>query len=319
MDAQQQRFLLPKPAVFQNLKVTITEIERKETTWGSLYEIEAFDKDANNVLFMVPRKVPTITPSEILKTYRQITARDPTRPIFLTVTARFNPASKKWKDEEIKQLYPSYAQATDAMGFDDYVIYGWNRPDWIPRIYDQTMMLRRLAEPKPVYTWIETCKGSRWVTPAKQLDVKPEHIKAEVWAAICAGATGIAYFTHSYVPTLKEFGVPPENQVALKQINAQVTRLTPVIVAPDSQRKVAVDSGGVRLVWLAKDGAEALTIFAVNDDGRFKEGTAAFSVPGLKAGTEVSVVDENRNLRAEAGRFLDTFAPMAVHIYQIHP
>jgi len=61
-------------------------------------------------------------------------------------------------------------------------------------------------------------------------------------------------------------------------------------------------------------GAEKLRQF---DPIKPRAGKAAFAVEGLKAGTRIEVVDENRTLTAEAGKFADDFAVLAEHIYTI--
>ena len=38
---------------------------------------------------------------------------------------------------------------------------------------------------------------------------------------------------------------------------------------------------------------------------------------GLKAGTKIEVVDENRSITAGAGRFSDDFAPLREHVYKL--
>ena len=48
-----------------------------------------------------------------------------------------------------------------------------------------------------------------------------------------------------------------------------------------------------------------------------RAGKATISVEGLKAGTKIEVVDENRSITAEEGKFSDDFAPLAEHIYKI--
>ena len=47
-----------------------------------------------------------------------------------------------------------------------------------------------------------------------------------------------------------------------------------------------------------------------------REGKATVTVPGLKAGTSIEVVDENRSITAQDGNFTDDFAPLAEHIYR---
>ena len=136
--------------------------------------------------------------------------------------------------------------------------------------------------------------------------------------AICRGATAVGYFTHVWKPAYSQFGVPPENRVALRQINEQVARLTPAILGTSPATAVTVETtGGVKVDVLARESAGALTVFAVNYDERQLETTATVRVPGLAAGTEVQVLDEGRSLKAEAGAFVDRFAPLAVHIYRV--
>jgi hypothetical protein len=50
-------------------------------------------------------------------------------------------------------------------------------------------------------------------------------------------------------------------------------------------------------------------------DGRAARAT--FDLGGLSDGTSVEVIDESRTLTVQAGRLVDTFAPLAVHVYRI--
>ncbi len=85
-------------------------------------------------------------------------------------------------------------QESDAVGYDIYPIYGWNKPEWLCLGHDATERLVQIAGTRPVYAWIETSKGGQWTGDLDgQKDVKPEHIRAEVWMSICRGATAIGY------------------------------------------------------------------------------------------------------------------------------
>jgi hypothetical protein len=153
---------------------------------------------------------------------------------------------------------------------------------------------------------------------AGQADVKPEHIRAEVWMSICRGATAIGYFTHIWKPQYAQFGVPEENRRALKQINEQITRLTPAILGHPSARAASIESSnGTKLDLLAPQSGNGLYLFAVNYDERARKSTATIRVAGLTTGTVVNVVDEGRTLKSQEGVFADTFAPLAVHIYRL--
>ena len=314
----QQKFALSKPATFRELKMTVHSAFPGENVWGSIGEIEGFDKAGKNVLLSPPRYEPRATPEKTLAEYREIKEADPARPVFMTVTGYFHPHFGKWSDQQRAALYPAYIQATDVVGYDIYPIYGWNKPEWIHLVHDATKMLTEAAGPRPVYAWIETSKGGQWTGPLeRQKDVTGRHIRAEVWMSITGGATAIGYFTHVWKPSYHQFGVPEENRKALRQINDQITRLAPAILGEDPKRPVKIESGDVKLDALARQHDGRLYVFAVNYDQRDVKADAKITVPGLPAGTQVTVVDEDRTLRSAAGSFTDTFEPLAVHIYRV--
>lgn len=261
---------------------------------------------------------PRALPAETQESYRKIKAHDPSRPVFMTVTGYFHPHFKKWPDERRERLYHAYVRATDVVGYDIYPIYGWNKPEWIHLVHDATARLSAMAGDRPVYAWIETSRGGQWTGDlARQKQVTPRHIRAEVWMAICGGARAIGYFTHVWKPSYRQFGVPEENRRALAEINAQITRLAPAILGNEVTGKTAVAEAGVKVdaFFRAHDGS--LYVFAVNYDERLKGTAATFEVRGLADGAAVEVLDEGRTLRARAGHFTDRFDPLAVHLYRV--
>lgn len=314
-----QEVKLAAPATFSQLTVCVDEAYPGQQVWGSLGEIEGFDAAGKNVLLAPPRDVVRQEPDQTLRAYQDLRAADPGRPVFMTLTANFMPFFKKLPEDRRQQLYGGYVKAADALGFDIYPIYGWGRLDWVHLVSEGMADLRALAPGKPLYAWIETSRGGQYTGDlAAQKVVTPAHIRAEVWMSICQGATAIGYFTHVWKPAYSQFGVPPENVAALKEINAQLQRLTPALAGPVSARTVKFElEGGLRADVLAKDAEGALYIFAVNSDSAAKAARGTFTVPGLTAGQAIEVVDEKRTLTAEAGVFHDDFAPLAVHIYRL--
>ena len=205
------------------------------------------------------------------------------------------------------------------MGYDIYPIYGWNKPEWIHLVHSGTRRLVELAGTRPVYAWIETSRGGQWTGPLEgQKEVTPEHIRAEVWMAICRGATAIGYFTHVWKPSYSQFGVPEENRKALVQINRQITQLTPAILGQEPKRAVTVEAeDDAKIDVMAKEHLGRLYVFAVNYDERLVKSSATVTVEDLPAGKEITVIDEARTIRSGDGSFSDTFDPLAVHIYRI--
>lgn len=326
-----QQFDLPRPATFQELELKVLSTVPGDQVWGSMGEIEGFDAEGKNVLLSKPRTVTRATPEKTAEHYKQIKDADPSKPVFMTFTGNFHPHFKKWPDEERKKLYSDFIRSTDVVGYDIYPIYGWNRPDWIHLVYEATGLLVEMGPGRPVYAWIETSKGGQYTGDlSRQHPVNPEHIRAEVWMAICQGATAIGYFTHIWKPSYNQFGVPKENREALAEINAQVTRLTPAILgsAPKSAATVETE-GGVKVGAMSREHDGSLYIFAVNYDESSEATKATFKVDGLKAGVFVEVVDEQepgvdiaaddewRTVTSEEGQFHDTFEPFAVHIYRL--
>lgn len=314
-----QTFRLPQPATLRELSLTVHTTYPGAQEWGSIGEIEGFDAAGQNVLLAPPRHVPRAEPADVLAKYQAIKAADASRPVFMTLTGHFHPHFQKWTDEQRRTLYPAYLRAADVVGYDIYPIYGWNKPEWLHLVQEATGLLVEQAGPRPVYAWIETSKGGQWTGPLdKQHDVTPADIRAEVWMAICRGATAIGYFTHIWKPSYQQFGVPEENRRALRSINDQITRLTPALLGEPLPAAVTIQApGDVKLDVLARSSAGRRYVFAVNYDSRRVPADATIAMPGLAAGQSIAVIDEDRTLRSEAGQFRDAFAPLAVHLYEL--
>jgi len=272
---------------------------------------------------------PRQQPENVIEKALGIKKSDPDRLLFMTLTGHFTVEQSTYPEEVRKKIYPRYIQETDVIGFDIYPIYGSGYASHLDWVGKGVAQLRGLAKDRPVYAWIETGKGSRWMSYEKQPDVLPVHTRNEVWQAIIQGATAIGYFTHAWFPEFKEFAPTAEMQRELKRLNGQLTRLAPAILAPPSGRKIQMKLGeGLNCQFRATEASGHIYLFALNMDlgpGAEKarqfdpiyprNGKAIFIVPGLKAGTKIVVADEDRIITAEKGKFSDEFAPLAEHIY----
>lgn len=336
----QQKFALPQPATFKELTLKVVSEHAgiaDNQGWGSISEVEGFDKEGNNVLASPPRNVPRGSAEELMGVYRAIQEIDPRRPVFMTFTAGFMSRKTKYEEAVREKIYPEFVKACDIVGFDIYPIFGYGTPGDLHAVAEGTTELRKLAGPaRPVYVWIETNKGSRWMTASKQPDVKPEHTRAEVWMAIIRGAKGIAYFTHKWVDpdgtqNYTQFAPDAAMQKELRRLNAQVTRWAPAILAAPATSRVRMTlRGGLPCHAMATQLDGALYVFAQNIDlgenaAKLRQfdpisprgGQGTIEVEGLAAGTRVEVLDEDRTVVAQEGKFLDEFGPLAEHIYRI--
>lgn len=336
----QQKFALKEPATFQELIVRFTSehpCDSNIVKWGSVGEVEIFDKDGKNVLN--PRKEPRVKPEAILAAYKATKAVDPAHPVFMNLTGSFMKSSKDHDQATKDRIYPAYAKGCDVLGFDVYPVYGSAMFGHLLYPAEGTAQMRSFAQPKqPLYAWIETNRGSQWMTPSKQPEVKPEHTRFETWSCIIRGAAGIGYFTHKWKDpdgndNYMQFApkTDPAMKAELKRLNGQITRLSGAILAAPAKTKVEMkmtDALPCHVKATQADGA--LWLFAQNIDlgpnpEKLKQfepikpraGKATITVEGLKAGTKIEVVDENRTLTAEDGKFSDDFGTLAEHIYKI--
>jgi len=107
-------------------------------------------------------------------------------------------------------------------------------------------------------------------------------------------------------------------QQALKHLNGQITQFAPVILSPPAEVDVSISiENGLGADIMARKFDDSLYLFSVNYDPRQQAGRAVVTVAGLKAGTKIEVVDEDRWLTADEGSFSDEFAALGVHIYKL--
>jgi hypothetical protein len=274
---------------------------------------------------------PRQSAEKVVAECNKIHSSTPKRLIFMTFTGDFRKKSSTYPPEAWEKIYPEFIKGADVLGFDIYPIYGSGDAGHLNMVGSGVADLTQLAGTRPVYTWIETSKGSQCMTYEKQPDVLPMHTRNEVWQAIINGATAIGYFTHVWKPEFKEYGPTPEMTKELTRLNAQLTRLAPAILSGPAKNKIemALDEG-LKCSFKATKYEGSTYIFAENNDlgpGAEKAkqfdpifprtGKAVFTISGLKAGTKIDVVDEQRTITAENGKFSDGFAPLAEHIYKL--
>jgi hypothetical protein len=275
--------------------------------------------------------VPRQTPDQVAAKCAEIRASEPKRLIFITLTSSFLKEQSSYPNDWRTKNYPQYVKSADVIGFDYYPIYGWGYPTRLNWEGSAVGQLAAMAGKRPLYSWIETNKGSKWMPYKDQPDVLPIHTRNEVWQAIINGATAIGYFTHSWFPDTTSFSPKEAMQKELARINAQITKLAPAILADPYKGKIKMTLGdGLKCQFKATTYNGFTYIFAQNTDlgpgtenGKRYDpiipvgGKATFTIKGLKIATEIVVIDEDRTIRAENGRFTDDFASLAEHIYRI--
>ena len=126
------------------------------------------------------------------------------------------------------------------------------------------------------------------------------------WAVI-NGATGIIYFTWDL------FKADAAKLAAVQQVFGELNGLKNAIFSLDLDALVSAPKG---VGYMARYNQGTLDIFAVNPTATTVQGN--FTVQGLAAGQQVTVLFENRTITASAGAFSDSFQGVGRHVYSIH-
>jgi hypothetical protein len=141
--------------------------------------------------------------------------------------------------------------------------------------------------------------------------------KAAVWSSLIHGARGIIYFNHSFGGSCQTQHILRDPcysgiRSEISALNAQITRLAPVLNAPRVDGLTTV-SGAVDTLTKWSNGS--LYVFAGNQTAAST--TARFSMPCVGDAT-VTVLDENRTIPMSNGAFTDSFAnDTSYHLYRI--
>jgi hypothetical protein len=274
---------------------------------------------------------PCINPSVIIKRYEDMKARDPKRPIYLNVgvgaanTGWYGRGDCTGKIDMYKVSENGYLKGCDIASFDIYPVNSGDKETkealwYVAKGIDNLREWTNYS--KPVWCWIECTKIDE-KNPRKPT---PIEVKAEVWMALIHGATGFGYFCHSF-SSKQPSGTPefdnkieaaplydPEMSQAMKNINAQITSLAPVLNSTTIKDYATVSSSNesVPVDILTKSQGGANYLFAVG----MRNG-ATKAIYTVKSGKKAEVIGEKRTIKIKKGQFSDDFSPYAVHLYKI--
>jgi hypothetical protein len=257
---------------------------------------------------------PCVPASEIVRRYREMKSRDPTRPVWLN----FGPglADEKWTGRGSCTgdvgYYDAASDGADILSFDIYPA-GSKEPNVKGKLeyvaHGVENLRKHAARGQPVWAIIETSA----LDP--QRPVAPEEVRSEVWMALIHGATGIGYFVHEFAPTFREDGIfrHPEVAQEVAAVNRGVHALAPILNGPDAQRQISIQSAVPIATKLKENGSE-LYLFAVamlNNPAK-----PQFEITGIGS-TRAIVLGEDRDVPVANSVFQDSFSGYGVHLYRI--
>ncbi len=264
---------------------------------------------------------PCVPPQRVVERYEQMRKADPTRPVLLNLGQGVINDTWVGRGSGAKLSdYETYVLGGDIVSFDVYPIAGLDKPqpaDFMWYVGAGVERLRRWTGGKRiVWNCLECTRidnGRRKATP--------DQVRSQAWMAIINGSRGLIYFVHEFKPKFNEAALldDPEMLKGVTTLNAEITRLAPVINAPDEKVGIAVLDSERRsrpaVSAVGKRQGRNSYVFAV---GMVNAPTrVAFALPRARPGAVAEAIGENRTIPITDGKFEDAFGPYQVHLYRI--
>jgi hypothetical protein len=206
-----------------------------------------------------------------------------------------------------------FLHAADAIGSDPYPIPfqpASLAADYTRETLRQVEGARAVWMIPQAFNWVHAASPAE---PHRRNGRMPsfEEMRSMAWQCICHGATGLVFYewwglTRDPVVSFDT------SWTALKRIAAEIDALAPAILSSESPPEVSVRAGEW-LHWMVRLHGGKLYLVAASD-GR-GHGKATFRLP--RPPGRIEVRGEDRSIAARAESFADTFAPRAVHVYEM--
>ncbi len=289
------------------------DVERLKDAWP---EIEGFKKLGPGQAYN--GYGPPIPPRWIVRDYKAMRAKDPTRPVLINLGDGVANERFIGRGERTGKLedYPEYIKGCDIVSFDIY-----------PAVHDDGALrgnlwyvaqgvarLRRWSrDEKIVWNCIECSRiGNVNVKPT------PAQIRSEVWMSIIHGSRGLIYFVHQFRPTFNESALlsDPKLLDGVTAINNRVRELAPVINSPTVEDAVQTTSSNPLVPVHATVKRQGKTTYLLSVAMYHRETEATFRLKGIGNAT-AEVLDEGRTVPVKNGVLRDTFVDYAAHLYRI--
>ncbi len=257
-----------------------------------------------------------IPAGEVARRSLAIKAMDPTRPVFLNFGRGVADPSWRGRGRCTGDLdyYVKAAIGADILSFDIYPVASdtlalAGQLDAPSRGVERLRAAARNGQ--RVWAIIETTHIN---SPRSR--VTPDQLRSEALLALIQGANGLVYFAHEWTGGFRGDGLfrYPEIVQAVKDTNALVRRLAPVLNSPTIEGRITL-SGAVPVATMLKQYDGELYLFAGSTAA--KTGAVTFSIEGV-SNARVEALDEERRLRLSNGEFSGAFdRGYQVHVYRI--
>jgi hypothetical protein len=160
-------------------------------------------------------------------------------------------------------------------------------------------------------TTIISAGGAAGPTPAQTI--------SEVWLSLIHSANGICYFIDTWNPSFREDGIFANAPMvtALTALNQQIKSLAPELNSATLPNIVTVSVSNAPTTVDTMVKANGTSLYVFSAASRAGTTMASYAVLGMTGNGVATVVGENRTIAVVAGKFTDSFAANAVHIYVI--
>lgn len=261
---------------------------------------------------------PPVPPAKVIDEYREMRAKDPTRPVLLNFGQGV--AWDGWQGRGSRsghpEDYPLYVKGGDILSFDIYPVTH-THPDVAGRLELVARGVERLRAWAKDGQTIWHVVGATRINNA-EVTPTPQQICAQVWMGLVHGSRGVIYFVHQFKPRFIEAALFEDPDVVreVTRINGEIAELAPVLNSATVDGAVAVDSADASapVAALVKRYGGQTYVFAIAMTP--KTTRATFRDLSGGDGAAATVIGENCTLARDGGRFTDTFGPYAVHLYR---
>jgi hypothetical protein len=243
------------------------------------------------------------TPASLAKRFPRARGVDDGVVSFITTTSAFFRAP--FRDPKVPYATTvGFAHLADIAGFDLYPLNHCQHD--LSTVYDAQRQFSQLVGRQPTFQWIET--GPLVPSYCGGFTMTSAQLTAETWLAITGGARGVGFFTHTFGANGSPLDLTPGIEHAMRRFTSLASAVMPGLAGLDVAS--TVNSPAVKAVARRANGR--VYVFAVNSLSTPVR--AQVYVPALAPGT-LTVFGEKRSLSVASHRFVETFKPLAVHVY----
>ena len=261
---------------------------------------------------------PPVAPEKIVEDYTRLRAADPSRPIMLNLGQGVAWDGWYGRGDRTRhpEDYPRYLAGCDIVSFDIYPAVH-DSPEISGKLWYVAQGIERLIRwsegKKIVWNCLECTRISN---PERK--PTPHEVRCEAWMSLIHGSRGLIYFVHQFKPAFREAALLDDAEMlaGVTTLNRQITKLAPVLNSPPIDDSVSVQSvnTNVPIAITVRRSEGVVWIFAVAMRGEAT--TAEFTFTEGPKPNAIEVVDENRQIPIQQGRFKDHFDAWDVHLYR---